>query len=76
MLENGRTDQADLEKQRIEEAQRARRRELEIRGEAHKPLWFEPLKDNPKEWVFNNQYWSKRENPGYKNLKHIFPELW
>lgn len=76
MLENGRTEQADLEKQRIEENQRARRREMEIRGESHHPLWFEQAKDNSKEWIFNNQYWAKRDNPGYKNLKQTFPDLW
>ena len=76
MFENGKTDQAESEKQRIEEIQRARRREMETRGEEHRPVWFESVKDNPKEWEFNNQYWTKRENSNFKNLKHIFPNLW
>jgi hypothetical protein len=76
LLEIGKTDQAESEKQRIEEIQRARRREMETRGQEHQPIWFDADKDNPKEWTFNNQYWTKRENPSYKNLKNFFPVLW
>ena len=76
LLEIGKTDQAESEKQRIEEIQRSRRREMETRGEEHHPIWFGSDKENPKEWTFNNQYWSKRENPSYKNLKNFFPVLW
>ncbi len=77
-LENGKVDQAELEKQRIEEIQRSRRREMELKGVEHQPLWFSLNKDSPsnsKEWLFNNQYWSKRENPGFQNL-NTFPNLW
>lgn len=82
-LENGEVEKAELEKHRIEEMQRTKRREKEARGEGHNPLWFalstDSLRTNTKdekEWVFNNQYWSKRENPGFKQLKNIFPTLW
>lgn len=47
---------------------------MELRGQEHQPLWFES--SNPKDWTFNHQYWTKRENPNYKNLKNIFPQLW
>lgn len=76
LLENGNTEEAETEKQRIEEIQRARRRDMEQRGELHQPVWFEQAKDNSKEWSFNNTYWTKRENPTFKNLKQIFPALW
>ena len=49
---------------------------MEQRGELHQPVWFEQAKDNSKEWSFNNTYWTKRENPTFKNLKQIFPALW
>lgn len=75
-FENGKIDDAELEKQRIEEKQRARRREIEAKGEHHQPLWFTQDKENAKDWSFNNQYWNKRESPGFKNIKAIFPNLW
>ncbi len=76
LFENGDVDKAEIEKQRIEESQRARRRELEAKGEHHHPLWFTQDKENAKTWDFNHQYWNKRESPGYKSLKNIFPALW
>jgi hypothetical protein len=71
-LEEGKVEKAELEKHRIEEMQRTRRKEMEARGEEHRPLWFVM---NDKEWSFNNQYWSKRENQGFKSLGG-FPKLW
>lgn len=77
-FENGKVDEAEQEKQKIEEKQRERRREQEAKGEEHQPLWFslDKTSKSNKDWIFNNQYWMKRESPGYKNLKHIFPNLW
>ena len=77
-FENGKVDEAEQEKQKIEEKQRERRREQEAKGEEHQPLWFslDKTSKSNKDWIFNNQYWTKRESPGYKNLKHIFPNLW
>ena len=83
LLEHGKVDEAEVEKQRIEEIQRSRRREMELRGEEHKPYWFnaESTSDSAnskstKEWSFNNLYWTKRENPGFRNLKNTLPKLW
>lgn len=80
LFENGKVEEAELEKQRIEESQRSRRRELEAKGETHQPLWFKQdtensnSKQNNNDWVFNHQYWSSRDSPGNKN--RIFPDLW
>jgi hypothetical protein len=82
-LENGSVEKAELEKHRIEDMQRTRRKEMEAKGEHHQPLWFVEDVDNTstsyskneKEWTFNNQYWMKREQ-GFKNMKQIFPALW
>ncbi len=79
LFENGKIDEAELEKQRIEESQRERRRDLELKNESHQPLWFQQDKTNQNsknEWEFNNQYWSQRDSPGFKNLKNRFPALW
>ena len=70
-LENGQVEKAEIEKHRIEEKQRKRRKEMETKGEKHKPQWFDYKND---EWVFNNQYWTKRENPGFKKIN--FLDLW
>lgn len=82
-LENGSVERAEWEKHRIEEKQRARRKEMEAKGEVHQPLWFRVSKDSlktttneEKEWIFNEQYWSKRENQGFKTIKQNFPDLW
>jgi hypothetical protein len=70
-LENGLIEKAELEKHRIEERQRARRKKLESQGQHHEPMWF-VNKDN--EWLFNNNYWPKRENLGFKNMNLL--QLW
>lgn len=83
-LESGDVEKAELEKHRIEEMQRNRRKELETRGDQHQPLWFTQSKDQSftsnnkeeKEWIFNNQYWSKRDTPGFKTIKNQLPNLW
>ena len=81
-LEEGHVDKAELEKQRIEEMQRKRRKDMEARGDEHQPLWFTPDADSDqsgggdKEWSFNNQYWLKREQPGFKNLNSTLLKLW
>ena len=112
-LENGLVEKAELEKHRIEEMQRTRRKEMEARNDAHKPLWFQPEREatsistaaeaadsngselnvtstssttrhhhnhhhhhhGEKEWVFNNQYWLKREQ-NFNDFKQLFPKLW
>lgn len=54
----GLVDEADSEKQRIEQKQRDRRKEFELEGKEWKPRWFVREGD---EWVYNNKYWSTRE---------------
>lgn len=79
LFENGKVDEAELEKQRIEEKQRDRRREFEAKGTQHTPLWFTFDKANSnssrKEYTFDQSYWTKRESPGFKNL-NTFQNLW
>lgn len=84
-LENGDVEKAELEKHRIEEIQRTRRREMESKGETHQPLWFKPASTTTtigckeeKEWIFTNQYWAKRDTAGgFKELKpNPFPVIW
>ena len=75
-LEEGNIEKAESEKQRIEEMQRIRRREMEANKESHKPMWFQYNEENG-EWQFNgNQYWSKRDNPGFQTQKEHLLKLW
>jgi hypothetical protein len=83
-LENGDVEKAEREKHRIEEIQRNKRKEMEAKGEHHQPLWFSVSDDDiltgnsktEKEWIFNNQYWIKKENPGFGKVKNSLPVLW
>ncbi|KAJ3083404.1 hypothetical protein HK102_001098 [Quaeritorhiza haematococci] len=71
MYEQGRADEAELEKQRLEQKQRDYRKELESRGEKWVPRFF-ALQATDKEdggsasgtagmaWQFNGSYWEQR----------------
>ncbi|KAG8932424.1 hypothetical protein FRC02_001160 [Tulasnella sp. 418] len=57
-MEEGKIDIADKEKERLEVAQRQRRKQREERGETWTPRWFEPTTDG--EWVYKGGYWEAR----------------
>ncbi|KAF9650754.1 hypothetical protein BDM02DRAFT_3092654 [Thelephora ganbajun] len=59
-LEEGDLNTAEAEKQRVEEAQRERRRN----GKDQQPRWFHQEGD---EWVYNGGYWEQREQ-GWKDV--------
>ncbi|KAF2480849.1 Oxysterol-binding protein-domain-containing protein [Neohortaea acidophila] len=64
-MEEGEYDFAAVEKTRVEEGQRARRRMREERGEEFEPRWFRkearhPVTGEPY-WLFNHQYWKVRD---------------
>jgi hypothetical protein len=66
-MEDGEYDFAATEKNRLEEAQRSRRREREARGEEFKPAWFTKTKSEitgDDFWQFNGKYWEQREKAG------------
>lgn len=62
-MEDGEYDFAAEEKNRLEEKQRAKRREREMKGEEYKPRWFTKGKceiTGEEYWVFNEEYWKMR----------------
>lgn len=62
-MEDGEYDLAATEKNRVEEKQRARRREREAVGEEFVPKWFEKAKDpvsGEEFWRTNGRYWRVR----------------
>lgn len=66
-MEEGEYDFAADEKNRLEEAQRARRRVREAKGEEFVPAWFYKTRcdvTGEEYWQFNGKYWEQREKAG------------
>ncbi|KAI4174063.1 MAG: hypothetical protein LQ343_002627 [Gyalolechia ehrenbergii] len=63
-MEDGKYDLAATEKNRLEEKQRATRRQREADGQEHVPRWFTKGKDEitgEEYWVSSGEYWRNRE---------------
>lgn len=83
-MNTGNVDEADVEKQRIEQRQRDQRKRFEEEGGAFVPKWFE-LGDQEYElsedgesttcqiWKYNGQYWPTRES---QNWPSDLLQLW
>ncbi|KAL9028916.1 MAG: hypothetical protein Q9196_002778 [Gyalolechia fulgens] len=66
-MEDGKYDLAATEKNRLEEKQRAMRRQREAHGQEYVPRWFTKGKDEitgEEYWVSNGEYWRNREEVG------------
>ncbi|KAK0254640.1 hypothetical protein B0A54_13632 [Friedmanniomyces endolithicus] len=64
-MEEGEYDFAAVEKNRVEEGQRARRRAREAKGEEFVPRWFKKAKHpvtGEEYWDFRHEYWKVRED--------------
>ncbi|ANZ73365.1 BA75_01564T0 [Komagataella pastoris] len=74
-MEEGRYDDASVEKNKVEEKQRAARRKREAANQEYKPKWF-TLGTHPvtgeQYWVFNNKYWYNRAHHNLKDVPNIF----
>ncbi|KAI9816648.1 MAG: hypothetical protein M1832_005034 [Thelocarpon impressellum] len=78
-MEDGEYDFAATEKTRVEEKQRAKRREREANGEEFEPRWFRRAKcgiTGEDYWAFGGEYWKMRADVGkggeWKNVEDIF----
>ncbi|XP_006750362.1 oxysterol-binding protein-related protein 3, partial [Leptonychotes weddellii] len=71
-LEEGNIEEAEIQKQRIEQLQRERRRVLEENCVEHQPRFFR--KSNDDSWVSNGTYLELRKDLGFSKLDH--PVLW
>jgi oxysterol-binding protein 1 len=63
-MEDGEYDFAATEKNRVEEKQRAKRREREAAGTVHVPRWFKKSKcqiTGEEYWHTDGEYWNMRE---------------
>ncbi|KAJ1335944.1 oxysterol-binding protein 1 [Microdochium nivale] len=66
-MEDGEYDFAADEKNRLEQAQRARRKVREEKGEHFEPAWFTKAKcetTGKPYWKYNGKYWEQREKFG------------
>ncbi|ESA44318.1 oxysterol binding protein 1, variant [Neurospora crassa OR74A] len=83
-MEEGEYDFAATEKNRLEEAQRARRKARESKGEEFKPAWFTKARceiTGEEYWQFNGEYWNRRAKAGpngdpsaWQGLEPIFQD--
>jgi predicted PolB exonuclease-like 3'-5' exonuclease len=78
-MEDGEYDLAATEKNRVEEKQRAKRREREQSGEHFIPRWFTKAvceTTGEEYWKFNGEYWAMRHSAAkggkWKGLEDIF----
>ncbi|KAM4874895.1 oxysterol-binding protein-related protein 3 isoform 6-T6 [Thomomys bottae] len=71
-LEEGNIEEAETQKQRIEQLQRERRRVLEENNMEHQPRFFRKSDDDS--WVSNGTYLELRKDLGFSKLDH--PVLW
>uniref|UniRef100_A0A8C0ATU2 Oxysterol-binding protein n=1 Tax=Buteo japonicus TaxID=224669 RepID=A0A8C0ATU2_9AVES len=71
-LEEGDIEGAEMQKQRIEQLQRERRKVLEENNLEHQPRFFR--KSNDDSWVSNGTYMNLRKEPGFSKLDN--PVLW
>lgn len=78
MAENGKLDDAEAWKHKLEEAQRTRRRQLEESGGEHVPRWFTKIEDSPdgdEVWKIKtgkDSYWEERSRGAWTGLIDIF----
>ncbi|XP_018122878.1 oxysterol-binding protein-related protein 3 isoform X2 [Xenopus laevis] len=71
-LEEGNTDSAEMQKERIEQLQRERKKVLEENNLEHQPRFFRKTSDDS--WVTNGTYWQLRKEPGFAKID--CPVLW
>ena len=72
LYENGKCDEADKEKERLENLQRERRRQMEIENITYFPKWFKQSQNSEGEpvWEYAGGYFEQRG--AFKDL----PYLW
>ncbi|XP_060579182.1 LOW QUALITY PROTEIN: oxysterol-binding protein-related protein 6-like [Ruditapes philippinarum] len=75
LLEEGKINEAELEKSRVETLQRDRRKKREAAKEECKPVWFKKEKIKGKDYYsYDNRYWECRKEPGF--MKMTLPKIW
>ncbi|KAJ5807527.1 ATP12 ATPase F1F0-assembly protein [Penicillium robsamsonii] len=74
-MEDGEYDLAADEKHRVEEKQRAKRRDRDANGDVYEPQWFVRDKcavTGEGFWAHNGKYWESRESHDWSRSEDIF----
>lgn len=74
-MENGDYDNAAKEKDRVEQKQRAARKERELRGETYSPYFFKRSRHpvtGDEFWSYGGDYWNSRNEGKLKSYHDIF----
>jgi len=77
-MEEGEYDFAATEKNRLEEGQRARRKERELEGREFVPAWFSQARceiTGETYWKFNGEYWDRRQKAGPEGDRSVWEGL-
>jgi len=75
LFEEGKLDESQKEKDRLEEKQRYARRLMEARGEEHKPKWFKLGHDEQlaqEFWIFTDEYFKCREKGDWSRCPDLY----
>ncbi|KAL8587462.1 hypothetical protein ACOMHN_062195 [Nucella lapillus] len=72
-MEEGRIQEAESEKNRLENLQRERRKRTEDVGHDQSPLWFSKRSSDGKEFFYeyNGKYWDARKDPGFSKMSFV-----
>lgn len=66
LFEDGRVAEAEEEKNRVEQFQRERRKQYQLKGQSWNPLWFEIRPDEysteGQSWQYKGGYWEARNS--------------
>ncbi|XP_074642132.1 oxysterol-binding protein-related protein 3-like [Tubulanus polymorphus] len=75
LLEEGRVQDAETEKSRVEQLQRDQRHRRDEEKIIYEPRWFRKAVVNGREqYEYKGGYWEARSKPGFSNM--TFPKLW
>ncbi|KAI1285688.1 Oxysterol-binding protein-related protein 6 [Halotydeus destructor] len=70
LLEEGRIQDAEATKSRLENLQRDKRRDRELNAIEYQPRWFKrDMKDGEEIWTFKREYWKVREQKQFKSME-------
>lgn len=75
LMEQADFDRGAEEKHRLEEKQRAARKQLEVLGVHHHPRYFRETIDSVNGescYEFNNTYWQKRKALDYADMPDLY----
>ncbi|XP_025080821.1 oxysterol-binding protein-related protein 6-like isoform X2 [Pomacea canaliculata] len=72
LMEEGKIQEAEIEKNRLENLQRERRKKAEEMGHDQQSRWFKKTMQDGKEmYEFTGKYWEARKDPGFTKMSFV-----